>query len=100
MATEMAVSPVMLEGEHVRLEPLTKAHLTGLAEAGLDEELWRWITVPVRTGDEMAAYIGTAVQELERGVWLAVAVPEKTGGRPVGSTRYGNSDRTHRSVEC
>ena len=99
MATEMAVSPVMLEGEHVRLEPLTKAHLAGLAEAGLDEELWRWIPVPVRTVDEMAAYIGTALQEQERGVSLPFAILEKATGRPIGSTRYGNIDRTHYRVE-
>jgi hypothetical protein len=39
MATEMVVFPVMLEGVHVLLEPLAKAHLAGLAEVGLDEEL-------------------------------------------------------------
>jgi len=87
MATEMAVAPVMLEGQHVRLEPLTKAHLGGLAEAGLDEELWRWIPAPVRTMDEMAAYIGTALQEQERGVSLPFAILEKATGRPIGSTR-------------
>ncbi len=41
MAAEMMVTPVTLEGRHVRLEPLAKAHLAGLAEAGLDEELCR-----------------------------------------------------------
>jgi len=61
MATEMVVSPVMLEGVHIRLEPLSKAHLAGLAEVGLDKELWRWIPVPVRTVDDMAAYLKTAL---------------------------------------
>jgi len=61
MAKEMVVSPVMLEGVHVRLEPLAKAHLAGLAEVGLDEELWRWIPVPIRTVDDMAAYLETAL---------------------------------------
>ena len=99
MATEMAVSPVMLQGEHVRLEPLAKAHLAGLAEAGLDEELWRWIPVPVRTVDEMAAYVETALGEQDRGVSLPFAIVEKTTGRAIGSTRYGSIDRTHHRVE-
>src|SRR5580704_559824 len=99
MATEMAVSPVMLQGEHVRLEPLAKAHLAGLAEAGLDKELWRWIPVPVRTVDEMAAYVETALGEQERGVSLPFAIVEKASGRAIGSTRYGNIDRTHHRVE-
>jgi RimJ/RimL family protein N-acetyltransferase len=99
MATEMVVFPVMLEGVHVRLEPLAKAHLAGLAEVGLDEELWRWIPVPVRTVDEMAAYLETALGEQERGVSLPFAIVEKATGRAIGSTRYGNIDRTHHRLE-
>jgi RimJ/RimL family protein N-acetyltransferase len=83
----------------VRLEPLTTAHLAGLAEVGLDQELWRWIAVPVRTVDEMTAYIETALQEQKRGVSLPFAILEKSTGRPIGSTRYGNIDRTHHRVE-
>jgi hypothetical protein len=49
MAAEMIVVPVALEGQHLRLEPLAKTHLAGLAQVGLDEELWRWIPTPVRT---------------------------------------------------
>ena len=99
MAKEMVVSPVMLEGIHVRLEPLAKAHLAGLAEVGLDEELWRWIPVPIRTVDDMAAYLETALEEQERGVSLPFAIVEKATGRAIGSTRYGNIDRTHHRVE-
>ena len=99
MADEMNVAPVMLEGSHVRLEPLAKAHLAGLAQFGLEEELWRWIPVPVRTVEEMAAYIETALQEQERGVSLPFALIEKATGRAIGSTRYGNIDPTHRRVE-
>ena len=99
MATEMVVSPMMLEGAHVRLEPLARVHLAGLAEVGLDEELWRWIPSPVRTEEEMAAYIETALGEQERGESLPFAIAEKTTGRAIGSTRYGNIDRTHHRVE-
>jgi N-acetyltransferase len=99
MLTEMAVFPVTLEGMHVRLEPLAKAHLKGLAEIGLDEELWRWIPTAVRTTEEMAAYIATALKEQEQGVSLPFAIVEKALGRAIGSTRYGNIDRTHHRVE-
>ena len=99
MATEMVVSPVMLEGAYLRLEPLTSVHLAGLAEVGLDEELWRWIPTPVRTQEEMAAYIEAALGEQERGESLPFAIADKTTGRAIGSTRYGNIDRTHHRVE-
>jgi RimJ/RimL family protein N-acetyltransferase len=99
MAVEMIVEPVTLEGRHVRLEPLVKRHLAGLAQVGLDEELWRWIPTAVRTPEEMAAYIETALQEQERGVSLPFAILEKATGRAIGSTRYGNIDRVHNRME-
>jgi RimJ/RimL family protein N-acetyltransferase len=99
MAAEMVVSPVTLEGAQVRLEPLAKAHLAGLAEVGLDEELWRWIPTAVRTKEEMAAYIETALDEQARGASLPFAIVEKATGDAIGSTRYGNIDRKHHRVE-
>ena len=99
MAAEMTVVPVTLEGRHARLEPLAKAHLAGLAEVGLDEELWRWIPTAVRTKEQMAAYIETALVEQQRGVSLPFAIVEKATGRAIGSTRYGNIDRVHHRVE-
>jgi RimJ/RimL family protein N-acetyltransferase len=99
MAGEMMVTPVVLEGQYVRLEPLAKEHLAGLARVGLDEELWRWIPMPVRTAEELAEYIETALEEQKRGVSLPFAQIEKATGRAIGSTRYGNIDRTHHRVE-
>jgi RimJ/RimL family protein N-acetyltransferase len=95
----MIVAPVTLEGKHVRLEPLAMAHLTGLAEVGLDDELWRWIPTQVRTPEEMADYIETALNEQDRGLSLPFALVEKATGRAIGSTRYGNIERTHHRVE-
>jgi RimJ/RimL family protein N-acetyltransferase len=99
MRAEMMVEPVTLEGRHVRLESLARGHLAGLARVGLDEELWRWSPMPMRTTEEMAAYVETALQEQERGVSLPFAILEKATGRAIGSTRYGNIDRTHHRVE-
>ena len=99
MPTDMVVSPVVLEGPHVRLEPLAKAHLAGLVAVGLDEELWRWIPTPVRTREEMAAYIETALDEQAQGVASPFAIVEKCTSRAIGSTRYGSIDRAHHRVE-
>jgi len=96
---EMVVAPVVLEGGYVRLEPLKEEHLEGLAAVGLDEELWRWIPTPVRTVEEMAAYLATALREQAQGVSLPFALVERQTGRPIGSTRYGSIDRTHHRVE-
>jgi RimJ/RimL family protein N-acetyltransferase len=95
----MIVAPVTLESRNVRLEPLSQAHHPGLSAVGLEEELWRWIPTPVRTPEEMSAYIATALDEQARGVSLPFALIEKASGRVIGSTRYGNVDRTHHRVE-
>ena len=95
----MIVEPVTLEGKHVRLEPLSLAHHAALCEAGLDEDLWRWIAAPVRTPEEMRAYIETALSEQAAGRALPFATIERASGRAIGSTRYGNIDRPNRRVE-
>ena len=99
MTTPIIIEPVTLEGRHVRLEPLSQKHHADLSRVGLEEELWRWIPVPVRTPEEMCAYIASALDEQARGVSLPFALIEKSGNRAIGSTRYGNIDRTHRRVE-
>lgn len=96
---DLTIEPVTLEGRHVRLEPLSQAHHADLTAVGLDPELWRWIPTQVRTPEEMRTYIETALQEQARGASLPFAIVEKSGGRAIGSTRYGNIDRAHHRVE-
>ncbi len=95
----MKITPVTLEGRHVRLEPLTQAHQAGITAVGLDQELWRWIPIPVRTPEDMAAYVATALDEQARGVSVPFALLEKSSGRVIGCTRYANIERTHHRVE-
>ncbi|MBI4325071.1 MAG: GNAT family N-acetyltransferase [Chloroflexi bacterium] len=95
----MRVDPVVLEGRHVRLEPLARLHLDPLCEVGLDAELWRWTPAPVRTREEMGAYIEEALSGQALGAMLPFAVIERASGRVIGSTRFGNVERVHRRVE-
>jgi RimJ/RimL family protein N-acetyltransferase len=99
MQEGMKVEPVVLEGRHVRLEPLAREHCAGLCEVGLDEQLWRWIPEPVRTTQEMTAYVETALKDQASGSALPFALMEKATGQVIGSTRYANIDRVHHRVE-
>jgi N-acetyltransferase len=99
MLTELKIEPLVLEGRCVRLEPLSRAHLPELCKVGLDEQLWRWIPVPVRTAADMAAYVETALKEQASGIALPFALIEKSSSRAIGSTRYANIERFHRRVE-
>jgi RimJ/RimL family protein N-acetyltransferase len=95
----MKIEPATLEGIHVRLEPLSLAHHAQLCEVGLEEELWRWIPQNVRTPEDMRAYIEEALRTQAQGTALPFATLDKASGRVIGSTRFGNIDRTNRHVE-
>ena len=95
----MQIAPVVLGGTRIRLEPLTLAHADALSEVGLDEELWRWIPVQVRTREDMVTYVRTALKWQADGTALPFVTIEQSTGRVIGSTRYMNIDRPNRHVE-
>jgi RimJ/RimL family protein N-acetyltransferase len=95
----MDVRPVTLEGEHVRLEPLTMAHHAALWEIAKDHDLWRWTATDIRTPDDLTRYMQTALAEQAAGRALPFATIAKAAGRPVGSTRFGNIEPLNRRVE-
>jgi len=99
MAGRAWVEPVVLEGEHVRLEPISLEHLSGLTSVGLDSEIWRWMPVFVQTPADMRTLIEEAVAEREAGTQLPFATIERSSGRPVGSSRYLNMDAKNRRIE-
>src|SRR3990172_6651818 len=95
----LRVAPVTLTGRVVRLEPLGPEHLDDLAQIGLEPSLWRWITYPVRTRDDLRAYIEDALRDREAGRAMPFATIEQSSSRPIGSTRFGNIDLFNRRVE-
>ena len=84
----ITLAPVTLEGNGVRLEPLTPAHQEGLAAAVADGRLWElWFTtVPKPEG--IGDYIADALKGHQAGHMLPWVVRELTTGEIVGSTRY------------
>lgn len=93
------LEPVTLEGRFVRLEPLSRTHVEGLARVGLDPELWKWIPFVVTTPEEMRAYVETALAEQAAGQSLPFAVVHRQTNEVIGSTRYGNISEPNRRVE-
>ena len=91
--------PVVLEGRHVRLEPLSTAHETELIAAAADGELWNSTvtTIPRETG--MAAYIAAALEAQGKKEALVFAIVSKSTGRVVGSTRFYALATSDRGVE-
>lgn len=98
----MNTSPVevpVLEGQHVRLEPLDVRHLDGLCAVGLDPELWHWEAIRKRSREDMQVYVRKALDERQRGVSLPFATVFLETGQVIGSTRYLNMDPANRRVE-
>jgi RimJ/RimL family protein N-acetyltransferase len=96
--TPLAVPPVTLEGHAVRLEPLALHHapaLAAVAEPGLFEHFPQVLA----TLQDMEAYISSALEAAGRGVERPFVIVERETGTPVGSTRYLDIQRQHRTLE-
>jgi N-acetyltransferase len=89
MATTM-VTPVVLTGRFVRLEPLTAAHAPALlAAASGSRETYGLTWVPGSLG-EAEAYVAAALAEQSARRSLPFATVDRRAGRVVGSTRFLN----------
>ena len=90
---------VVLEGQHVRLEPLSEAHHADLCKFGLEPGIWEFW--PYRAADAagMLEFIHTALREQAAGTSIPFATIDRASGSVAGSTRFMNIDRTHRRVE-
>ncbi|OGN97078.1 MAG: hypothetical protein A2Z71_02575 [Chloroflexi bacterium RBG_13_50_21] len=96
----MKIEPVTLTGRIVRLEPLSEAHISGLAKVGLDEKIWRYMRyVKVETAEQLAAWVRELLDLQACGTDLPFAVIHQASGEPIGSTRYLNIDPLNCSLE-
>ena len=95
----VALEPVVLEGSFVRLEPMSIDHHQRLSEVGLDPEIWRYTVVMIRTPDEMRDYMVEAMELEKKGTSLPFVTVERSSGKAVGSTRFGNYDPLNRKIE-
>jgi RimJ/RimL family protein N-acetyltransferase len=93
------VQPVTLEGEIVRLEPLSGAHLDALAEVAFEPSLWTWTLAQPRDRDALKAWLDTALANAAKGIERPFATIDRTSGRAIGSTRFMSIVPEHRRLE-
>jgi N-acetyltransferase len=100
MAGTGFLPPLTLEGRYVDLVPLEMSHAQGLAEAGADPDIWRFMTVgPRLTLDSMRDLITLLLQRQADRTDLDFTVIDRTDRHPIGMTRYLEIDRGHRRAE-
>ncbi len=84
-----ALAPLVLQGTHVRLEPLTLAHVPALCRAAAGpRDTYAFTVVPVAEAP-MRAYVEAALAEQAARRVLPFATVDASG-TVVGSTRFGN----------
>lgn len=90
--------PLILSGDHVRLEPLSIEHAPALEQAAADGELWRLWYTSVPAPGQAREYVETALRDQAQGRSLPFAVYDAAGS-VVGSTRYCHIETAHRRLE-
>jgi RimJ/RimL family protein N-acetyltransferase len=92
--------PVLLEGRHVRLEPLTPAHAEGLFMASRSPVVFQHLPIPpFASVAAVSDWIEEALRAQNVGAEIAFATVRCSDGRIVGSTRFIDIRRPHRGLE-
>jgi len=96
----MEVKPVVLTGQHVRLEPLTEAHTTGLAEIGVGQTFWDFMVYGnIDSVADMRNWVLDILSRAEKGTDLPFVAIHLASGRVAGATRYLNIAPRDRGLE-
>lgn len=96
----MEVKPVTLLGRHVRLEPLTEAHIPGLAEIGIGQNFWHFMLYgEMNTEADMRNWVLDILGRAEKNTDLPFAAIDLASGRVAGATRYLNIMPKDRGLE-
>ena len=74
-------------------------HVPALCEVGLDGELWKWTLSAVQDVKAMDDYVRSALDDQSTVICLPFITRDKTSGRIIGSTRFGNIDKPNRKTE-
>lgn len=97
--TTLDVFPIVLEGQRVRLEPLSQAHQESLIAAASDGELWNSAVTIVPSRATVFDYIQSALDAQARGRELPFVIVRKASDEIVGSTRFRCIEPVHRRSE-
>ena len=92
--------PVLLEGRHVRLEPLERHHLPGLVQAAHDPATFQYfLTPPLGTEGEMTKWLEQILKNQVAGTDIGWATVRRSDNRVVGATTFLDIRRGNRGLE-
>ena len=96
----MEVKPVILTGIHVRLEPMTEAHIPGLAEIGVGQDFWDFMLYGrMDSVDDMRGWVRQILARSTKGSDMPFVAVQLASGKVAGATRYLNIMPKDRGLE-
>ncbi len=94
------IEPVTLVGKHVRLEPMTEAHIPGLTMIGVGQSFWDFMLYGnMETEADMQNWVRDIIARGEKGTDLPFVAIHLASGRVAGATRYLNIMPKDRGLE-
>ena len=91
--------PMTLQGNLVRLEPLTINHAAGLLDIAQDESIWQFFLMDApKELSEAEHWIKGRLSDQESGIRLPFAVISLANGKFAGSTGYAEINRGNRTI--
>ncbi len=94
------VTPVTLIGKYVRLEPMTEAHVSDLAEIGVGMDFWDFMVYGrMDTVEDMRVWVREILSRAEKETDLPFVAIHLESGRVAGATRYLNIMPNDRGLE-
>ena len=96
---EIDTTPVVLEGNLVRLEPLTPGHLPELAQVAFEPSIWRWTSARIEDEEELRRWAKAGIDEMAAGTALVWASRSRADGKVAGSTRLYEVSQLHGTME-
>jgi N-acetyltransferase len=85
-------SPIILEDELVKIEPLEEKHFELLLPVAMHQELWLYTIQQINSPEDFRKYFSIALEEKAQKKSYPFAYYDKQAQQYVGSTRYLNID--------
>ena len=92
--------PLLLEGRHVRLEPMVRQHLPALLAAAQDPGIFQfYLTPPLGVEAEMTKWMDEILKRQAAGTDVGWVTVRRSDGRVVGATTFLDIRRANRGLE-
>ncbi|MEK4049596.1 GNAT family N-acetyltransferase [Bacillus sp. FSL K6-2839] len=95
----MEITPVVLIGDRVKIQPMEDYHVQELFDAGNNPDIWAHMPMRVQSIEDMKSLVNGALQAREQGSEFPFVIFDKNSGKIVGSTRFLNISIPNRNLE-